>query len=128
MPELNRILYVEDDDDIRQVAQLALEDVGGYQVDYCESGQQALDRVAAFAPDLILLDVMMPDMDGIETFQNLQARGALENVPVILMTAKVHPEEMTRYRDIGVFDVIPKPFDPMTVSEEIARIWERFHD
>ena len=128
MPELNRILYVEDDDDIRQVAELALEDVGGYQVSLCESGQQALDTVNSFAPDLILLDVMMPDMDGIETFQKLRERGALDNVPVILMTAKVHPEEMARYREMGVFDVIPKPFDPMTVSDDIARIWERFHD
>ena len=128
MPELNRILYVEDDDDIRQVAQLAFEDVGGYHVDYCESGQQALERVAAFEPHLILLDVMMPDMDGIETFQRLRDQGALENVPVILMTAKVHPEEIARYREMGVLDVIPKPFDPMTVSEEIAGIWERFHD
>ena len=127
MPELNRILYVEDDDDIRQVSQVALEDVGGYEVKLCESGQRALDTVTSFNPDLILLDVMMPDMDGIETFQKLQERGALENVPVILMTAKVHPEEMARYREMGVFDVIPKPFDPMSVSEEIARIWERYH-
>jgi CheY-like chemotaxis protein len=128
MPELNRILYVEDDDDIRQVSQLALEDVGGYEVMLCESGQQALDSVASFNPDLILLDVMMPDMDGIETFHKLQDQGALDGVPVILMTAKVHPEEMARYREMGVVDVIPKPFDPMTVSEEIARIWERCHD
>lgn len=128
MPELNRILYVEDDEDIRQVAQMALEDVGGYHLGLCESGQQALDTVDSFEPDLILLDVMMPDMDGIETFKKLRERGALENVPVILMTAKVHPEEMARYREMGVFDVIPKPFDPMSVSEDIARIWERFHD
>lgn len=128
MSELNRILYVEDDDDIRQVSQLALEDVGGYEVKLCESGQKALDSVTSFSPDLILLDVMMPDMDGIETLQKLQERGALERVPVVLMTAKVHPDEMARYRGMGVVDVIPKPFDPMTVSDEIARIWRHCHD
>ncbi|QIT54886.1 response regulator [Aquisalimonas sp. 2447] len=127
MRELKSILYVEDDEDIRQVAQLALEDVGGFRVKLCESGQQALDSVASFEPDLILLDVMMPDMDGIETFNRLHERGAINNLPVILMTAKVHPEEMAHYREMGVFDVIPKPFDPMTVSEDIQRMWERYH-
>ena len=127
MRELKSILYVEDDEDIRQVAQLALEDVGGFRLKLCESGQQALDSVASFEPDLILLDVMMPDMDGIETFNRLHERGAINNLPVILMTAKVHPEEMANYREMGVFDVIPKPFDPMTVSDDIQRMWERYH-
>lgn len=128
MPTLNRIMYVEDDDDIRQVAEMALEEVGGYEVRLCASGREAIDAVDEFSPELILLDVMMPDMDGIETFNALQRKGALTGVPVILMTAKVHPEEMARYRQLGVFDVIPKPFDPMTVSEDIARVWERFHE
>ncbi|PVY70055.1 response regulator receiver domain-containing protein [Tamilnaduibacter salinus] len=127
MRSLRRILYVEDDEDIRQIAQMALEEVGGYELGMCESGQQALDTVDAFEPDLILLDVMMPDMDGIETLQRLRERGAVDNVPVIMMTAKVHPEEMARYRESGVFDVIPKPFDAMTLSDDIARIWDRFH-
>jgi CheY-like chemotaxis protein len=129
MAALQRILYVEDDPDIREVAAIALEVVGGYQLKACDSGHVALQAIESFDPDLLLLDVMMPEMDGPETLQALRDKGLLaEHVPVVFMTAKVHPEEIARYRELGAFDVISKPFDPMNLAKEVGSIWERFRE
>lgn len=121
---LERILYVEDEPDIQAVAKLALELVGGYQVKICSSGQEALDALGGFAPDLILLDVMMPGMDGPTTLQNLRADPATAAIPVIFLTAKVQPSEVARFQSLGALNVIAKPFDPMTLAAEIRQIWE----
>lgn len=125
---LSRILYVEDEPDIRAVARLALAAVGGFTVELCSSGSEALQIAPAFQPDLILLDVMMPDMDGPTTFKALQAIPAVAQIPVIFMTAKVQTHEVLQYRKIGAIDVISKPFDPMTLSETISRIWTHYHE
>lgn len=122
---LQRILYVEDEPDIQAVAKLALEMVGGYQVMICSGGQEALDKVAGFAPDLILLDVMMPGMDGLTTLQKLRADSATAAIPVIFLTAKVQPSEVAQYQVLGGLDVIAKPFDPMTLAAQVRDIWER---
>jgi CheY-like chemotaxis protein len=127
MTGLNRILYVEDEPDIREVAKLALEAVGGFEVMLCESGQEALERVSDFAPELILLDVMMPGMDGPTTLRSLRQLPAAADIPIIFMTAKVQPQEIKTYLDMGALDVIPKPFDPMTLSDQIRAIWQRHH-
>jgi CheY-like chemotaxis protein len=124
MSELNRILYVEDEPDIQAVAKLALEMVGGFSVRICSSGQEALEAVSAFAPDLILLDVMMPGMDGPTTLVKLRENPGLASTPAIFMTAKVQPQEVAHYKTLGALDVIPKPFDPMTLSETVKRIWD----
>ncbi len=121
--ELRRILYVEDDADIRAVAELALETVGGFSVKSCSSGQEALLEGPDFEPELILLDVMMPDMDGPSTFRELRKIPALRATPVVFMTAKVQTEEVAFYRELGAVDVIPKPFDPMTLADQIREIW-----
>jgi CheY-like chemotaxis protein len=121
---LERILYVEDEPDIQAVAKLALEMVGGYQVKICSSGQEALDALGGFEPDLILLDVMMPGMDGPTTLQNLRADPVTAGIPVIFLTAKVQPSEVARYQALGALNVIAKPFDPMTLAAEIRQIWE----
>lgn len=130
MPDrpLTRILYVEDEEDIRAVAQVALEKVGGYTVEMCSSGKEALARATAFDPDLILLDVMMPEMDGITVFQNLQSDPTTKNIPVILMTARVLNDDLDRYKSLGVMDVISKPFKPMTLSETLNNIWKQHHE
>ena len=125
---LERILYVEDEPDIQAVAKLALEMVGGYQVMICSGGQEALDKVAAYAPDLILLDVMMPGMDGPTTLQNLRANPATATIPVIFLTAKVQPSEVAQYQALGALNVIAKPFDPMTLAGQVRQIWEHGHD
>ena len=125
---LERILYVEDEPDIQAVAKLALEMVGGYQVMICSGGQEALDKVAAYAPDLILLDVMMPGMDGPTTLQNLRANPATATIPVIFLTAKVQPSEVMQYQALGALNVIAKPFDPMMLATHVRQIWEQSHD
>jgi diguanylate cyclase (GGDEF)-like protein len=123
---LTRILMVEDEPDILAVARLALESLGGFEVRMCSSGFEAVQAVPAFSPDLILLDVMMPDMDGPSTLRALRALPRVATTPVIFMTAKVQPQEIARYRAMGVLDVIAKPFDPMTLSASIRAIWERY--
>ena len=121
--KLVRILYVEDDADIRAVAEVALETLGGFTIKSCNSGQEALFEGPGFSPDLIILDVMMPGMDGPSTFYAMQDIPALKAKPVVFMTAKVQPEEVAFYRKLGAMDVIPKPFDPMTLADQIRDIW-----
>jgi|SRR5581483_6944284 len=121
---LQNILLVEDDADIQAVGQLALEAVGGFNVQVCGSGQEALQRVDSYKPDLILLDVMMPGMDGLATLAALRLKPELVQTPVIFMTAKVQAHELARYKALGARDVISKPFDPMTLSKTIHEIWD----
>ena len=123
--ELQRILYVEDEPDIQAVAQVALEAVGGFEVKICSSGEEALASAEAFAPQLILSDVMMPGMDGPATLAALRRLPALAGVPAIFMTAKTQPEEVQQLRDAGAMEVIAKPFDPMGLAGQIRDIWQR---
>ena len=122
---LKRILYAEDEPDIQEVAGLALELVGAFSLKMCNTGQQALREIAAFSPDLLLLDVMMPVMDGPTTLREIRKLPGMEAIPAIFMTAKVQPQEVAHYREMGALDVIPKPFDPMTLAEHVQRIWDR---
>ncbi|MDH3325952.1 MAG: response regulator [Gammaproteobacteria bacterium] len=122
--ELIKILYVEDEPDIAQVAKLALETVGGFTIEICENGQIALDKGPAFQPDLVLMDVMMPEMDGPTALQEMQKMPEFKDVPVIFMTAKVQPVEIAEYKALGAVDVIPKPFDPMTLAEQVRQVWK----
>ncbi len=127
MAELKRILHVEDDRSIQAVARLALETLGGFEVLSCLSGQEALDQVLGFKPDFILLDVMMPGMDGPATLGKLRELVDIEQVPVAFMTAKVQPQEIEQYRQLGAREVIVKPFDPMTLAAQVRSIWSRVH-
>jgi CheY-like chemotaxis protein len=123
-PPLSRILYVEDQPDIRLVAKMALEAVGGFTVIACASGQEALNSAPTAMADLLLLDVMMPGMDGPSTLKALRELPATAHTPVIFMTAKVQAAEVAQYLGLGALQVIPKPFDPMELSAQIRRIWE----
>jgi two-component system OmpR family response regulator len=120
---LKTILYVEDETDIRTVAKMALEAVGGFTVNACASGSAALAAAPGANADLILLDVMMPGLDGPSTLKALRGLPATAATPVIFMTAKVQPAEIAQYKSLGALDVIAKPFDPMQISAEIRRIW-----
>ena len=113
-----KLLYIEDEADIREIAAFALEDEG-FDIIFCESGEQALEKAASFQPDLILLDVMMPGMDGPTTLQNLRKLPEIESTPVIFLTAKVQPNEVQSFLNLGAIDVIPKPFDPMSLPSQI---------
>lgn len=121
---LEKIMLVEDEEDIRAVAELALEAVGGFTLRACDSGANALDNLEAFQPQLILLDVMMPKMDGPSTLRAIREKPEFANIPAVFMTAKVQPEEVKGYLALGAVDVIPKPFDPMTLSDQIREIWD----
>lgn len=123
MADLQKILYVEDEPDIRAVAQLALEMVGGFTLKICESGVQALEEGEAFGPDLVLMDVMMPEMTGPMTLERFKTMPGMAKVPVIFMTAKVQPAEIAQFKSMGVVDVIPKPFDPMQLANQVRKIW-----
>lgn len=124
MKTLSRILYVEDEPDIQAVAKVALEVVGGFEVCICSSGEEAIKKVLDFSPDLILLDVMMPDMDGPSTLVSLKKLPGLDSLPYVFMTAKVQPSEIEYFKSLGAIDVIAKPFDPMTLSERVNGIWQ----
>jgi two-component system, OmpR family, response regulator len=122
-PALQRVLYVEDDADIRTIATLALETVGGLQLHACAGGQAALEVAPQFAPDLLLLDVMMPGMDGPTTLQRLRELPGTARTPVVFMTAKVQASEVAHYRSLGAIGVITKPFDPMTLAAQVRALW-----
>ena len=123
-PSLERVLLVEDDRNVRRVAQLALEMVGGLKVCACESGAEALEAVAEFQPQLVLLDVMMPDMDGPTVLRRLRERPETASIPIVFLTAKVQNEELRQLRALGALDVISKPFDAMTLANSVKSIWE----
>lgn len=128
VPRLNTILYVEDDVDIATVAKLALEAVGGFSVTLCHSGEEAIERASSFTPDLILLDVMMPGMDGPATLKVLQAIPAIAGIPVVFMTAKVQPQEIAQFKALGALEIIAKPFDPMSLAGAVQDLWNRYHE
>ena len=116
-----RILIVDDEEDIREVAQVALEMVGGWKVLLATSGSEALQLAATEQPDAILLDIMMPEMDGITTFKELQANPATERIPVILLTAKVQPADQRKFAQLNV-TTIAKPFKTMKLADQVAQI------
>ncbi|GHE00074.1 chemotaxis protein CheY [Defluviimonas sp. 20V17] len=124
MSDLPKILHVEDDPDIREIALMALEVVGGLDVVQCASGAEALERAPGIAPDLLLLDVMMPGMSGDETLTALRKVPQFSETPAIFMTAKAQHSEVDRLKELGALDVITKPFDPMTLADQIISIWQ----
>jgi len=116
----HRILIIDDEEDIRDVAALSLETVAGWDVIVASSGAQGLARAIEHLPDAILLDVMMPGMDGPTTFRELRKNPGTAKIPVLLLTAKVQASDQRRFADLGVEAVLFKPFDPMTLSTQIA--------
>jgi len=106
------VLLVEDDPDIRMIARMALRQAGGFTIIAAASGAEALALLAGVRPDVILLDVMMPEMDGTEVLQAVRAMSSLDSVPVIFLTAKAMPGELARLRALGARAILTKPFDP----------------
>lgn len=117
-----KILIIDDDDDIREVAALSLETIAGWEVIRASSGAQGVARAAEQRPDAILLDVMMPGMDGPTTFRELRKNPATASIPVLLLTAKVQGSDQRRFADLGVEAVLFKPFDPLTLAAQIAGV------
>ena len=118
---LRSILFVDDDEDIRSIAHLSLTAVGGWQVTLAACGPDAIQQALRQTPDLIILDVMMPGMDGFATLERLRGDERTAAIPVIFLTAKVQKAEVERYSAAGA-TVIAKPFDPMKLPDEIRRL------
>ncbi|MBP9060682.1 MAG: response regulator [Rhodoferax sp.] len=120
---LQRILYAEDEPIIQAMAKLALEKVGGFQLLVCGSGAETIEKVKTFAPDLILLDVIMPGMDGPATLAKLRQDPATATIPVIFLTANTDANEVAGYKALGAMEVMAKPFSPMTLAAQIKQVW-----
>ena len=118
----HRILIIDDEEDIRDVAALSLETVAGWEVIVANSGAQGIARAIEHLPEAILLDVMMPGMDGPTTLQELRKNPVTAKIPVMLLTAKVQASDQRRFADLGVEAVLFKPFDPMTLSTQISAV------
>ena len=120
MSALKKILYVDDEPDIREIAVMSLQLNSEFEVRSARGGAEAIAMAQAWQPDIVLLDVMMPEMDGPMTRQNLAANGATRSIPVAFVTARTRPAEVARFLSMNVVGVIAKPFDPMTLAQEVA--------
>ena len=121
---MKHILIIDDEEDIRDVAQVSLEIVGGWRVSSAGSGPEGLAQMQTDPPDAILLDVMMPDVDGIEVFKQMQADPKLKTIPVILMTAKTQTTDQQHFLSLGIAAIITKPFKAMQLADQVAEILE----
>jgi len=117
-----RLLVIDDEDDIRDVASVTLELTRGWTIESAGCGARGIELARSFRPDAILLDVMMPDLDGPATFRLLQSLGDTRHIPVIFLTAKVQPADLRKFTQLGVRGVIAKPFDPLKLAAEIAEL------
>lgn len=121
-----RLLVIDNEQYIQEVTQICLRTTAGWQVSTASSGREGLVKAEVEQPDAILLDVMMPDMDGPSTFQKLQENPATQKIPVILLTAKVQASDLRRYDELGVKGAIAKPFNPLELASQIVDVlgWE----
>ena len=121
-----RVLLIDDEDDIREVATVSLSKLGGWEVVAAGSGMEGLAKAEATRPDAILLDVMMPDIDGPATLKKLQANPTTKNIPIILLTAKIQAADRRRFQELGIAGLIAKPFDPLDLPQQVANYlgWE----
>ncbi len=127
LPRLHKIMCIDDEPDILDIVKVSLESGGGYEVATCSSGKEALDRAGDIKPDLILLDILIPAMDGVTIFGKLRGYASLKAVPIVFITAMVQPKEVSTYLELGAAGVIMKPFDPMKLAGEVESLWKTFH-
>jgi two-component system, OmpR family, response regulator len=120
---LEKILYVEDDPNIQELVSISLEDIGGYKLRTCYTGKEALEEIDKFKPDLLLLDVMLPDMDGPTILKEIRKNSKYDEIPVIFISAHAQREDLIKYVELGAIGVIDKPFDPITISEAINSLY-----
>ena len=117
---MHRILIIDDEDDIREVAALSLEATANWEILTASSGREGIETAAREKPEAILMDVMMPEMDGPTTFKHMQSNPATAGIPVVLLTAKVQGVDQRRFAGLGVAAVLFKPFDPLTLAAQIC--------
>lgn len=117
-----RILIIDDEPDIREATQVCLEIAKGWEVLTASSSREGLEKATLEQPDAVLLDVMMPDMDGLATFRHLRANPATQHIPIILLTAKAQAVDRRQFTQLEVAAVIIKPYDPLTLADQIAAV------
>lgn len=120
-----RILYAEDEPDVQTIVEICVWSKSDYEIKTCENGKVLLECVEEYNPDLILLDFMMPEMDGLTTYKRLKENEKTKDIPVIFITAKAQPHEIQAFQESGIVDVITKPFDTNTLCSDIQKIWEK---
>jgi len=125
---LQSVLYVDDEPDIREVVELSLALAADLKVESCGSGEQALSVIPILRPDLVLLDVMMPGLDGPGTLARMRADPGLADIPVVFLTAKALPAEIQRFLALGAVAIIAKPFDALKLAEQVQTIWDGLPD
>ena len=121
---LNRICYVEDDEDIQRIVKMSLERIGKMTVDVVSDPLQAIDRMAAFKPELVMLDWMMPGLDGPALFRKMKESSETKDLPVVFITAKASTRELDELRNMGAVGTISKPFSPKDLPEQLRAIWQ----
>ena len=128
MPDktLNTLLYIDDDASLRALVEIALTTLGSYSVRSCASGADALSILQHFVPDMILLDMTMPDMDGLETLNRIRTLETGKNIPIVFMTGESNPELLDTLRQAGVLDIISKPFNPMQLATQVQALWNQY--
>lgn len=123
---LEKILFVDDEPDIRMLVSMTLQRLGGFQVRVEASGRAALAALNdGYAPDLVLLDVMMPEMDGVQTLQAMRQLPGMGDTPICFLTAKVQPTEVARWQGLGVCRILSKPFSPATLIGQLQESWRQ---
>lgn len=118
-------MYVDDDPDLRYIVAMGLEVGGGYTVKVCASGSKAIEELPVFQPDLLILDVVMPEMTGPKTVEVIKKTPGVPEVPLVFMTSKVNPNEIKQYRELGAIGVIRKPMNPMNIAGQVQTIWQK---
>jgi CheY-like chemotaxis protein len=116
-----RLLVVDNEAYIQEITKISLELIAGWEISTASSGAEAILKATAEQPDAILLDIMMPDMDGVETFRHLQAQPETQNIPVIILTAQLRSADQTHYKALGIREAIGKPFDPVSLAQQIKK-------
>lgn len=125
--ELNKILYVEDDPSIQAVVKVSLVNIGKFTIETCWNGKEALEQIDDFMPDLILSDVMMPEMDGVTMLKILKSNPKYSHIPLVFISARAQKNEVEEYLMFGAAYVLTKPFDPLALPNDLKSIWERIN-
>ena len=124
IPQLKRIMYVDDDLDLQDIVRLGLEIRGGFTVTCCDSGNQALEEIKTFKPDLVILDMVLPGMSGLRLLERMRELRGVPWIPVIFLTSKIRPDQVKEYENLGVIGVINKPLNPLELRHQVREIWE----
>lgn len=124
VPLLKRIMYVDDDPDLQDIVRLGLETRAGFTVTCCDSGDQALENISHFKPDLVILDMVLPGMSGLQLLERMRELRGVPWIPVIFLTSKIRPHQLEEYKELGVIGVINKPLNPLELRHQVREIWE----